>query len=61
MIAVEEAFEYYVNDIWELLFVAAEQGALNPLQTCDFILHRAAYLFVRSTWDEIPSRIVLVK
>jgi hypothetical protein len=37
-----------------LIQEAEQRGAKNASKTFDFIIHRAAYLFVMANWDEIP-------
>jgi hypothetical protein len=54
LIPADEAFGKYVRILWELILEAEQRGAKNASKTFDFIIHRAAYLFVMANWDEIP-------
>ena len=53
MIPASEAFEKYVRKMWELLVRAHQKNIPGALKTCDFILHRAAYLFVVEPWADV--------
>ena len=50
MIPAFEAFGKYVRIIWDLL---RRSGAKGATDTYDFVIHRAAYLFVNPPWEEI--------
>ena len=55
LIPAEEAFEKYIRILWELNVDAGQQGVSGAMETCDFIIHRAAYLYVMADWNDIPN------